>query len=387
MSESNFQSAFSSWKIWLAVLLGLGFAVYMLFNSLNEVHFIEVKDKSGTHIWLDNNHNSKVDFSDLNEFQANKNGTFRQKTSLEFISEIKWTSQAFVFLFLAIIFMIGRDLAYMWRIRVLTSEKLSWKKSFYVIMMWEFASALAPGVASGSTVAMFILNKEKIPLGKSTAIVIITTMMDNLFYILMIPLVFIFIPASDLFPSDTTLDKGIAYVFWTGYSIFLVICLLLFTSIFFYPKLIKNFLALIFSVPFLKKWKANAIHTGEEVELTSKAFKKENFSFWFKSFGATILSWTSRFLVINCILAAFISLNFHNHIFILGKQFVLWLFMRISPTPGGSGVAEYAFGELMSDFSHSAFLITALAILWRLISYFPYLLIGAFILPRWLKRK
>jgi uncharacterized protein (TIRG00374 family) len=59
--------------------------------------------------------------------------------------------------------------------------------------------------------------------------------------------------------------------------------------------------------------------------------------------------------------------------------------MLVSPTPGGSGVAEFAFGELLVSFSQSTLLLAALAILWRLISYFPYLFIGAFLLPRWLK--
>jgi hypothetical protein len=76
-----------------------------------------------------------------------------------------------------------------------------------------------------------------------------------------------------------------------------------------------------------------------------------------------------------------------DHLLILGKQLVLWLLMRVSPTPGGSGIAEYAFGELMVTFSQSALLLAALAILWRLISYFPYLFIGAVLLPRWLRNK
>jgi len=71
---------------------------------------------------------------------------------------------------------------------------------------------------------------------------------------------------------------------------------------------------------------------------------------------------------------------------ILGKQFVLWLFMLVSPTPGGSGVAEYAFGELLGDFGASAILLAGMAILWRLISYFPYLFIGAVVLPAWIRR-
>lgn len=387
MSGPNIPSAFKAWKIWLALLLGLGFAGFMLYSSLNEVHFIQVSDGSGTHRWIDINHNKTVDFGIPEEFVSDPGGAYRPKTATEFIGEIPWSWHALFWLLLAILFMIGRDLAYMWRIKILTKDKLSWKSSFYVIMLWEFASALAPGVASGATVAMFILNREKIPLGKSTAIVIVTAMMDNLFYIVMIPLVFLFVAPSVLFPTETTLDKSVAFVFWTAYIIFFCICLLLFLSIFFYPQLIRRFLGFLFRLPGLSKWRDGAIRTGEEVELTSKEFRHEPWSFWAKSFLATIFSWTSRFLVINAILAGFISLRVYDHFFILGKQFVLWLFMRISPTPGGSGVAEYAFGELMGDFSASVFLLTALAILWRLISYFPYLIIGTLVLPRWMGKK
>ena len=359
----------------------------MLYNSLSEVHFIKVSDGSGTHSWIDANNNQKVDLLLPEEFIESDHGAYRPKTASEFIREIPWSWNALFWLLLAVLFMVGRDLGYMWRIKVLTNHQLSWKSSFYVIMLWEFASALAPGVASGSTVAMFILHREKIPLGKSTAIVIVTTMMDNLFYIVSIPIIFLFVTPAALFPSETSLDKSVAFVFWTAYAVFFLICLLLFLSIFFYPRLIKRFLGFIFRLPFLKKWRPAAIKTGEEVEVTSREFKKESYGFWIKAFAATIFSWTSRYLVINCILAGFIGLRLYDHFFILGKQFVLWLFMRISPTPGGSGVAEYAFGELMGDFTGSLFLLTALAILWRLISYFPYLVIGTLVLPRWMSKK
>jgi uncharacterized protein (TIRG00374 family) len=62
------------------------------------------------------------------------------------------------------------------------------------------------------------------------------------------------------------------------------------------------------------------------------------------------------------------------------------MFLRISPTPGGSGVAEWAFGELLADFSTQVVLLGSMAILWRMISYYPYLIIGSIVLPRWLKR-
>lgn len=382
--EKEIQRTFSSWRIWLAVLLGVSFAIFMLYRALSETHFVYDKGK-GAYTWQDSNHNKKVDLGLKQEFKKQKNGDYRIKKGIEYLQEIPWTGKAFASILLAMLFMVGRDLAYMWRIRILTKKALTWRKSFRVVMIWEFASALAPGVASGSTVAMFILNREKIPLGKSTAIVIITTMMDNLFYILLIPSLFLFVSPSLLFPTETALDKSVASIFWLSYFLFFALFLFLFLSIFFFPRLITSCLKGIFWLPFLRGWREAAIQTGKDVELTSVEFKKEGFSFWGSGFLATALSWTSRYLVINAILAGFIQLRAFDHVFILVKQFVLWLFMRISPTPGGSGVAEYAFGELMGDFSASLFLITTLAILWRLLAYFPYLLIGAFLFPRWIK--
>lgn len=386
MSNKEFNSAFKSWKIYLAIVFALFFASYSLIKSMNEVHFVETSNAKGTHSWIDFNKNKKIDFQDKKEFYLSTNGDFRIKTNAELISEIPWTKKTFFWIFLALLFVIGRDLAYMWRIKILTKDKLSWKSSFFVIMLWEFASAVSPGVVGGSAVAMFILNKEKIPLGKSTAIVIITAMMDNLFYVIMIPIVFLFIAPSELFPSQLTYSSSIEFVFWLGFFVIFSICFLLFVSIFFFPKLITFLLKSIFSLPYVSKFKNKAIQTGKEVEITSKEFQQEKMSFWFKSFFATLLSWISRYLVINCVISAFISLKYVDQIYIFGKQLVLWLFMLISPTPGASGVAEYAFGELMLDFSSSVLLLSTMAIIWRLISYFPYLLIGVVILPQWIKK-
>jgi uncharacterized membrane protein YbhN (UPF0104 family) len=211
--------------------------------------------------------------------------------------------------------------------------------------------------------------------------------MDNLFFVLTIPIVFLFIDAEALFPSSLTLSSGAQTVFWIGYLIILFICLFMFVSLFVFPKLAGWVLGSLFSLPFLKRWKDGVIKTGQDVELSSGELKKEPVLFWLGVFGSTCGSWASRYLVINALLQAFLHLSAFDHIMIFGKQFVLWLFMRMSPTPGGSGVAEYAFGELLGPFSQSALLLVGLAILWRLISYFPYLFIGAVLLPKWLKKK
>ena len=381
------KSSFQKWKIWTAIILGISVAGFMLYRSLSETRFVKVAEGTGTHKWIDSNQNGVIDFSQVADFKKEPGGNYKIETLSDVLVSISWTEKTFFWIFIALLCMVGRDFFYMWRIRLLTNHQLTWNKSFSVIMLWEFASALSPGVVGGAAVAMFILNREKIALGRSTAIVIITTMMDNLFYVMMIPLTFLFISSSDLFPHSYSGSQAIQVVFWTGYSIIAAAAILLFVALFIWPTFSKKFLGGIFSLPILKRWKSKAIQTGDDILITSKEMKKETFFSWVKLFLVTCGSWISRYLVINAILQAFLDLTLNDHMLILGKQFVLWLFMLVSPTPGASGVAEYAFGELLVSFSGSTILLAGMAVIWRLISYFPYLFIGAWILPRFIGKK
>ena len=381
------QKSFSSWKIKLAILLGVGISLWMLYRGISEERFIPVENKSGDYNWIDANGDGNVNSNLSAEFNAVPKGDYVKQTFTDALSAIRWNSKTFLWLGVALLFMVGRDFFYMLRIRLLTNKELTWKSSFSVIMLWEFASALSPGVVGGAAVAMFILKREKIALGRSTAIVLITTLFDNLFYIILIPFVFLFIGQADLFPTETAGSLTVQYVFWIGFSVILFLSLFLFTAIFIAPKLAGKLLVTICKLPFLTKWRDRTSKTGEDIVLAATEFKKENLFYWIKLFLITCGSWISRYLVINAVLQAFLVLGFMDHILILGKQLVLWLFMLISPTPGASGVAEYAFGELLSGFSESTLLLATMAIIWRLISYFPYLFIGAVLLPRWLGKK
>ncbi|MEN9442865.1 MAG: hypothetical protein RLZ33_2942 [Bacteroidota bacterium] len=386
-TPSIIERSFQGWKMWLGISIGVFVAAWMLYSSISATRFIEAENGKGSYRWEDKNHNQYVDLADTKEFIYDTNGTYRKQTVSDALRLIHWTPTSFLWILVALLCVVGRDFFYMLRIRLLTHNELTWKASFYVIMLWEFASALSPGVVGGVAVAMFILNKEKIDLGRSTAIVLITAMMDNLFYVLMIPFVFFFIDSATLFPSHSFGSSSVQFIFWTGFFVFLGLTLFLFTSLFILPSFAKRILGFVFSLPFLNRRKEKVLVIGENIEKTALLMRKEPFSFWVKVFLATCGSWISRYLVINALLQAFLQLGLLDHILLLGKQLVLWLLMRVSPTPGGSGIAEYAFGELLVDFSQSALLLASLAIVWRLMSYFPYLFIGAFLLPRWLKRR
>lgn len=342
--QSNFnkiQSFFSTKRIIIPIVLGFIVAVYLLFKDF-------------------------------------------EPESLRLIS---LNGQFFSFLGLALFFLFLRDFAYIIRLRFLCDRKISWKGAFQVVMLWEFASALTPSVVGGSAIAMFIINQERISLGRSTAIVMITAIFDELFYIITVPIVFLFVGFNSVFVHSSFSFMGgqfsVGTMFIIGYSFIFLLVFLLVYGVFINPYQTRYIIVSIFRLRFLQRWKFKAIRTGNEIIIASKEFKGKSFIYWLKLFGITTTSWTSRFLVVNCLIA---SLAFGgDQLLIYARQLVMWVILLISPTPGGTGIAEFFFPVFLKEFIPSG-LASVLALLWRLLTYYPYILIGVIVLPLWMKR-
>ncbi len=262
-------------------------------------------------------------------------------------------------------------------------------------MLWEFTSAITPSAIGGTSVAILYVNKEGISVGRSSAIVMATSLLDELYFLIMFPLLLLFVKSSVLFglggvEGDVTFSNELFIIAMVGYSLKFLYVVVLSYGLFFNPRGLKWLLLMIFKLPILKRWKHGANDAGTEIIENSKDFKAKPFSFWFKAFIATILSWTSRYWVANTLLLAFFSISDHGIIF--ARQLVMWIMMLVSPTPGGSGFAEYVFTRYLGEFIPVEPIILgavaiAMAFIWRLATYYPYLIIGAIIFPRWIKSK
>jgi len=313
-----------------------------------------------------------------------------QKEALEVFS---WEWHTTGWLGVALIMVALRDIGYMIRIRILTDKKLNWRQAFEVIMLWEFASSITPSVVGGSSVAIFIVNREKISLGRSTAVVMITAFLDELFYVLMVPLLLIFVGWSTLFPMEMQstffgFELGAREIFIVGYVFILFLITAIYLAIFRFPQGARNLLIRLFSTRLLNRWKQGAIETGDDLVITSGELKSKPFSFWVQAFTATFLSWTARFWVVNFIILAFtiVDISIAEHFLIYARQLVMWVILLISPTPGGAGVAEIAFEGFLQQFIAPVGLTLTVAVVWRFMTYYPYLVMGAIILPRWIQR-
>jgi len=63
------------------------------------------------------------------------------------------------------------------------------------------------------------------------------------------------------------------------------------------------------------------------------------------------------------------------------------MFMTImfSPSPGGAGIIELVFGGFLSDYVPKGISLIV-ATIWRLVTYYSYLIAGVIIVPNWLNK-
>ena len=311
------------------------------------------------------------------------------------LSHIAFTWASAFWLLVAFLFLVSETFFYMWRIKVLSDNELTWRQSLRIIILWEFTSAISPSTVGGTAVAVVFLNREGITVGRSTAIILLTSFLDELYFVVMFPLLLIFIGPEKLFVTDANtagavVMNNLVLFALIGFAIIFSWVLLVGYGLFFNPKGIKKLLIAIFRLPLLRRWKSAAEKAGIDIVESSEELKRKSPAFWLKALASTFLTWTSRYWIINGILMAFFV--FREHLLIFARQLVLWIMMIISPTPGGSGFAEVILGNYISDLIPADpqvvdSLALTMAVIWRMVGYYPILIAGAVIVPGWISRK
>lgn len=311
----------------------------------------------------------------------------------EVLSRLVFTWKSVFWILVAWLCMIGRDLGYIIRIRILTDNSLTWRQAFRVIMLWEFTSAITPSTIGGTAVAVVFLHKEGLSVGRSTSVILATSFLDELYFVIMLPLLVLIVGKEALFITSLQ-GTGLAFLnqlmLFTaiGYGVILLWVLLVGYGLFFNPHAIRRLLIGLFTLPLLNRWQSAAERAGNDIVESSYELSRKSTSFWIKTFTATFLSWSSRYWVVNAILVAFFSIG--DHFLIFARQLATWIMMIISPSPGGSGLAELILSRYISDTIPAEAAIAgsialAIAIIWRIISYYPYLIIGVFLVPGWIE--
>ena len=310
---------------------------------------------------------------------------FVKEMNMSALRSISFNMSSFGFFLIACSLMLIRDVTMAKRFMHITHNQLSPGQALNIHLLSEFTSAVTPAAIGGSSLVVLFLKKEGLNSGKSTTIMFINLFLDELFFIIACPLVFLFLPLHLLFNSSSIIVASFAYVFSGLYVARLIWTAILYIGIFHKPQWIKGLFTVLFRIPFLSRFQQKANSLTSNLMEASQEFGKQGFLFWAKSMLLTCLSWTARFLVVNALFMIFQPKQI-DHLVVFARQLVLWVYMVVSPTPGGSGLAEYSFKAYYSDIFNNPTQIIIITLLWRICSYYLYLLAGMFILPSWLKK-
>lgn len=302
------------------------------------------------------------------------------------IKDIKWSSHAVLALIAAAILVVIRDLAYVIRIKVLSMGELSWRGSVNSILLWEFSSALTPSVIGGSAFAVLILKREGMSTGRSAATVLATALLDELFYVIAVPVIVLIAGIDAFFPKelpDFWGSSGIQTLFFGGYAVVFSICLVILFALFAAPKAVPKFLGFTFNLPLLRRWNERATRWASEWDVATDNLRGAGGRVWAKATLATLISWTARFLTLNAVLYVFMKVVPNADV--LARQLAMWIVLLLSPTPGSSGIAEIAMPTFIGSVV-SVGRFGVIILIWRFFTYYIYLILGALIFPRWFSR-
>jgi uncharacterized protein (TIRG00374 family) len=306
------------------------------------------------------------------------------------LNSIHVTGKFVVGLLLGIVAMLVRDAAFAYKIRLSTGDTRPWHKTIQTIIMWEFGAAVTPKIGEVAFI-LFVLKRSGLSFGRSMAAILLNTFLDNLCFVIVFPLLYWCIGPNMFAISASCPDlaghqvmqavRSFASKAWYGYSAFVFISAFFGIALFVLPHATRKFFHALSKARIFSRIKESVKHFGDEIELTAHEYRNCGPTFYAKMVIATLVNWTGRYMLVVAIMYAFNPGGF-NWIEVFARQYVLWIFMVIPSTPGASGVAEIAFIALNCEFMPAG-LSGAIALVWRMYSYYIYLVLGMLVLPRW----
>lgn len=313
--------------------------------------------------------------------------TISKDISIELIQSIPISSKLVLFILLAIAMFIIRDLNYVMRLRLLTNKMISWFKLVQIVFLWEFASSITPSAFGGPIAAVFLLQREKITLGKSTSIILISAFLDELVFILVLPIMYLLVGDKLFELSNTCFENGtfsglvpyLKSIIIGIYVFLLVVFFVLYYGLFVNANSLNKAYQFLAKLPIVNRWNQSLLKAGEDILLASDEVKSKTKSYWIQAFLFTLVSWSARYILAFFVIAA-LAENLPNLLDVYSKLYFIRALSILPLSPGGIGVSEWSFLALLC--TYLPFGLTKIAtLIWRFLSYHIYLLLGVVMIP------
>lgn len=305
---------------------------------------------------------------------------------------IDWTARALGWIGLSFFCLLVRHFCYSLRLHAITDGFFTFRKCLKLVVLWEFSSALTPTSKGGAFVMMFALTRENLAAGRTAAVAFYTMLCDSGFFVLTLPIWLAIYGPRMLYPgvntfSEASLATGaffVTYAIMTGFWLTMVFFLIL------KPQFAQNALRSLARFPFLRKFEPKFQQIGADFALGAAEIRRQKWTSHIRVMVGTLGAWTCKFIMINCIMLAVkpgIPFDGATQLFLYARLVAMFIIMSFSPTPGAAGLAELALTKFISDYIPETSIALVVALIWRGMAYYGYLLAGAIVAPAWIAEK
>jgi len=269
-----------------------------------------------------------------------------------------------------------------WRLSFVSQGRLSLRSGTRGQLAWEFFSSVTPSAIGGGPVTAFYIARERgITVGEATALMLFAMLLDQLWFIVAIPLVIAASVFLDVIPNSVgSVGLWMSMAYFAG--------MLIWASVFAYatlfrPQLLVRLADWFTRWPYLRRFRNRVLREMRTFSRRARSLRSQPLAFYVKGFLITAGTWIGRYLLVLFIVRS-VYANVDS-VLLLFRTAAMTLLGLAMPTPGGSGGLEglYALflGPLMPDALVAPTLLT-----WRLFGYYLFIALGAYLFTHQMHR-
>ena len=271
-----------------------------------------------------------------------------------------------------------------WRLHYVSRGRLSLRDGIRSQLAWDFFAYVTPStIGGGPFAAVFVAKDRDIPLGEATSIFLFSMLLDQFWFVVLMPTMVILSFYIGVFP-DAMGTVGFVTML-TAFLVFMVWVSILAYSTLFNPRLLAVIVGTIFRLKWLRRFRTSALRVMGEMKQRSKILRSQRPMFYVKGFALTLVPWLSRYM-----LPVFLIWSVHpavDKLLVSLRAAALQLGAIFMPTPGGAGAMEGLYLLFFGPPIMPQSLVAPTLLAWRLLSYYLFIFVGVYIALQFVRRK
>lgn len=270
-----------------------------------------------------------------------------------------------------------------WRFRYISGGRLSLGQGIRGQLSWDFFSNVTPSAIGGGPLAIVYISKDaRVRAGDVTAWTIFSMVLDQLWYIIIVPLVLIASLYMEVIPASL---GRVGYGVFLGYLSALMVWVVVFAYATLYnPALLRRMTGWLFNFKPLRRFREAVLREMTQLERRAFILRSQPLRFYVGGLLLTVATWSMRYVLILFVVWGIYAPADKLLVFMRGAA--LTLASLGMPTPGGSGGIEGLYVLFFSGLIPTAAVAPTLLV-WRLLGYYAFIAVGLVLTTRYLGRR